>query len=83
MTEQFAHIADKRLVEVLEGNISEDAICYALSKTGEHLAADMVSEAVDPTVLDARLSAYEDALFAWNEEGDAAACVEALREVWG
>lgn len=78
----YEHITEPTVLRVLQGDISEDAICQALHASQECVSQDLLAGEVDPLVLDARLDALNDALFAWNEEGDAAACVEALRTLW-
>ena len=80
----YNHVTDPVVRAVLDGDISEDAICLALTVTSAALIVDMHSTdlGIDLTVLDARRQDYEDADYAWNEEGDAAACVEALRRYW-
>ena len=80
--QSFGHIDDPGLRATLEGDFSEDSICQALTTTAAALEADKENEDVPYKALAIREQAYEDADFAWNEEGDAAACLEALRTFW-
>lgn len=80
--QSFSHVTDKTLRATLEGDFSEDSICQALTTTAEALEADRGNEDVPAKALSIREQAFEDADFAWNEEGDAAACLEALRTFW-
>lgn len=80
--QSFAHIVDKTLRATLEGDFSEDSICQALNDTADALEADRGNEDVPHKALAIREQAYEDAHHAWNEEGDTAACLEALRTFW-
>lgn len=78
----FEHLDDPSLRSTLEGDFSEDSICQALTTTADALESDKGNEDVGYAALAIREQAYEDASNAWNEEGDAAACLEALRKFW-
>lgn len=80
--QSFEHVADKTLRATLEGDFSEDSICSALTTTAEALEADLANEDVPYEAIEVREQTYEEAAHAWNEEGDAAACLEALRKFW-
>lgn len=73
----YDHVASAPLRQLLlsgEGMALEEAIAY----TGECLARDMVNDALDYTVLDARITAYNQAYDA-ESKPDA---IDALRLFW-
>lgn len=79
----FAHVADAQLRSILEQeSCDEDSVCYALTKTKEAVDADQTNEDVSYETWNARNEAYEDAEYEWNEEGDAAAAIESLKQCW-
>ena len=78
----FDHVTDPVVLAVLNGDISEDAICQALTRTGNHLAKDLNDESIDPAALKHRINTYNDAYEAWNQEGDIDGCLESLKEYW-
>lgn len=78
----FDHVTDPVVLTVLNGDLSEDAICQALTATSKHIAADMANEDIDLTILKHRVDSFNAADHAWNELGDAAACLEFLKEYW-
>ena len=80
--QNFSHVEDQTLRSTLEGDFSEDSICQALNATSDALESDYKNEDVSQKSYAIREDAYEEALHAWNEEGDAAACLEALRKFW-
>lgn len=80
----YEHVVDERLRKILNDELTdEDSVCYALTVTAEALREDMANEDIDLTVLDARLSAYNDAHGWWNDESDGFKAVESLQQVWG
>lgn len=79
---QFNHVEDKTIRSVLEGDVSEDALCYAINETLGHAQADQANEDVPYAVSEQRLALAQDASDWWNEEGDMFEAVEALRECW-
>ena len=79
---QFNHVKDKTIRSVLEGDVSEDALCYALNETLRHAQADQANEDVPYAVSEQRLALAQDASDWWNEDGDMFKAVEALRECW-
>lgn len=80
---QFGHIVDDRLRGILINESEcEDDVCFALTCTQKALQDDMSNEDLDPTVLDARLQAYNDASDWWNEEGNSFRAIKALKECW-
>lgn len=80
--QSFAHVEDQTLRETLEGDFSEDTICHSLNVTRDALEADRGNEDVSFKSFAIREKAYEEADYAWNEEGDTAECLEALRTFW-
>lgn len=78
----FAHVEDSLIRSVLEGDVSEDALCYALHETLGHASADQNNEDVPHPVTERRLALALEAAEAWNEHGDAFESLERLREVW-
>ena len=79
---QFNHVEDKTIRSVLEGDVSEDALCYAINETLRHSQADQASEDVPYVISEQRLALAQDASDWWNEDGDMFKAVEALRECW-
>lgn len=74
----FDHVADERTRAALTGNASYADVLHALQHTAECLEADMaLSDILDDTVLDARLSHYNAAADCLHE------CMAALRNYWG
>jgi len=80
--QNFAHITDLTLRTTLEGDFDEDSICQSLTITGAALKSDLNNEEVSYKAIAIREQAYDEAMEAWNEAGDAAACIEALRTFW-
>ena len=79
---QFEHVEDLTIRSVLQGDISEDALCYALNETLRHAMADQENEDVPYAISEQRLALAYDAADWWNEEGDAFQSVECLRQCW-
>jgi hypothetical protein len=78
----FAHVEDQLIRSVLEGDISEDALCYALTKTIEHAWADQTHPDVPYAVSEQRLALAYDASDWWNEHGNVFESLECLRQAW-
>lgn len=78
----FGHVEQDWLRKILEGDVSEDAICEALAYTRECLEEDSGDEEVSLAALEYRLHWLEDAECAWNEEGDMMWSLDSLRNVW-
>lgn len=78
----FAHVEDALIRSVLMGDLSEDALCYALHQTELAYAQDARNEDISFDVLSAREEAVTDALEWWNEHGDAFRAVESLQRYW-
>ncbi len=78
----FAHVEDALIRSVLLGDVSEDAICYALTKTRDALMQDQFNPDVSYKVLAIREAAIDEAEFAWNEDGDLDEMLAALRRFW-
>jgi len=78
----FAHVEDALIRSVLLGDVSEDAICYALTKTRDALMQDQFNPDVSYKVLAIRESAIDDAEFCWNDEGDLDGTLEGLQRFW-
>ena len=79
---QFNHVKDKIIRSVLEGDVSEDALCYALNETLRHALSDSNDQNIPAKVSEHRLTLAQDASDWWNEDGDMFEAVEALRECW-
>lgn len=79
---QFEHVEDPIIRSVLQGDISEDALCYALNETLRHAQADQSDEDVPYAISEQRLALAYDAVDWWNDEGDAFQSVECLRQCW-
>lgn len=79
---QFNHVKDRTIRSVLEGDVSEDALCYAINETLRHARADQENEDVPYAVSDLRLALAYDASDWWNVEGDVFKAVETLCEFW-
>lgn len=79
---QFEHVEDTLIRSVLQGDISEDALCYALNETLRHAQADQVNEDVPYAVAEQRLALAYDAADWWNEEGNVFESLECLRQCW-
>ena len=80
---QYDHVEDAIIRSVLQGDISEDALCYALNETLRHAQADQADENVPYAISEQRLALAYDAADWWNNEGDAFQSVECLRQCWG
>lgn len=78
----FAHVVDPLIRSVLLGDVSEDALCYALRQTEMAFAEDQNNEMIPYAVLEAREQAVTDAVEWWNIEGDAFQAVESLKNYW-
>ena len=78
----FDHVVDARVRSVLMGDLSEDAICYALTKSRAAVEADQFNPDVSYRVLNARELAIGDAEYCWNDEGDPFGAVECLQQFW-
>lgn len=76
------HVDDDLIRSVLNGDLSEDALCYAISKTLDHAMADQTDEDVPCAVSERRLAWAYDASDAWNIEGDAFGALECLQACW-
>lgn len=81
MTE-FDHVEDKLIRSVLMGDVSEDAICYALSKSRQALMEDQFNPDVSYKTLAIREEAIDDAEFLWNDEGDLDGALVGLQRFW-
>ena len=79
---QYDHVEDALIRSVLQGDISEDALCYAIYETLRHVEADQTNEDVPYYVAAERLVLAYDAADWWNNEGDAFQSVECLRQCW-
>lgn len=82
MTRTWEHVEDTLIRSVLNGDLSEDALCYALTKTLRHAMADQADEDVPYAVSEQRLALAYDAADAWCVEGDAFAALECLQACW-
>lgn len=82
--QMWDHVDDETTRSVLNGDLSEDAVCRALCYAGKCLQADMDFGRgnLPDDVLDARFDACQAAHDAWNEQGNIFATVEALRRFW-
>ena len=80
---QYDHVEDAMIRSVLQGDISEDALCYALNETLRHAQADQADENVPYAISEQRLALAYDAIDAWNVEGNAELSIELLRQCWG
>jgi hypothetical protein len=76
------HVEDALIRSVLNGDLSEDALCYAISKTLDHAMADQENEDLPYAVSEQRLALAYDASDAWNVEGDAFDALECLKACW-
>ncbi len=79
---EYAHVVDKKIRSVLEGDVSEDAICYALTQSRDAVMQDQFNPDVSYETLAAREEAIDDAEFCWNEEGDLDGALEGLQRFW-
>ncbi len=79
---EFAHVEDLKIQSVLNGDVSEDAICYALTQSREAVMQDQFNPDVSYKVLAIREAAIDEAEFAWNEDGDLDETLAALRRFW-
>lgn len=84
----FGHVEDEFLRGVLNGDVSEDALCTALNMTADALEADIRAdesgmESAPPIeCINAREEAYQNAVDAWNEDGDMMESLEYLKRFW-
>ena len=78
----FDHVVDDRVRSVLLGDLSEDAICYALTQSRAAVEADQFNPDVSYRVLNARELAIDYAEFCWNDEGDPFGAMEYLQQFW-
>ena len=78
----YPHVTDPLIRSVLDGDISEDALCYALSETMEAALKDLTHPEVPSAVAEKRLALAEDASDWWNQEGNAFEALDCLRKVW-
>lgn len=78
----FNHVADEELRRVLGGDTSEDSIIYALNATIEANTIDQANPELPEEVRLARDGFAQAAHYAWNEQADAFATLEALRQFW-
>jgi hypothetical protein len=78
----FNHVEQEWLRNILLGDVSEDAICKALTYTRQCLEEDSGDEEVSLAALDYRLTWLEDAEYAWNDEGNTMWALESLQNVW-
>jgi len=78
----FAHVEDALIRSVLLGDVSEDALCYALHQTELAYAQDTRNDMIPFEVLTAREEAVTDAVEWWNEHGDSFRAVESLQRYW-
>jgi hypothetical protein len=79
---KFDHVEDIRVRSVLMGDVSEDAICYALTQSRGAVASDQFNPDVTTKVLMARELAIEYAEFCWNEQGDLDGTLQYLQDFW-
>ena len=79
---RFEHVKDDLIRSVLNGDVSEDALCYAINETLRHAQADQADDDVPYAISEQRLALACDAEDAWNVEGDAFQSVEYLRQCW-
>jgi hypothetical protein len=78
----YAHIQSKLVRRVIAGNGRPCDIGRTLAYSARCVAADMNSEWLDGTVIDARVNAYNAAADTWQDKRDAAATVAHLRALW-
>lgn len=78
----YAHVEDRLIRSVLEGDISEDALCYAIAETIRHAQADQDDENVHFLVSERRFAFAQDAADWWNKEGNALESLKCLRQCW-
>lgn len=78
----FDHVEDAIVRSVLMGDLSEDALCHALSYTLECAERDYLNEEIPFKVSYHRLCAAMDASDWWNTEGNAFEAVECLKDAW-
>ena len=79
----FGHVEDKLVRSVLMGNLSEDALCYAIEYTLECALKDQQDQEIPFSVSEQRLCAAMGAADWWNEEGNPFEAVESLKAAWG
>lgn len=77
-----AHIKDKLLRSVLDGDLSEDALCYAITYSWNAAMEDRLNTDIPREVSADRMLLAAEAEWSWNEDGDAFAALEALRRQW-
>ena len=78
----FEHVSDATIRSVLQGDISEDSLCYALNETLRHAVNDQFNPEIPYAVSEQRLELAYDAAWWWNNEGNVFQSVECLRECW-
>ena len=78
----FDHVEQDWLRDILNGDVSEDAICRALTYTRACLEDDSLNEDVSYERLERRLEDLEDAEYQCDVEGDMMQALESLRNVW-
>ena len=78
----FDHVEDQKIRGLLLGDVSEDAICYALSQSRDALMADQFNPDISYKTLAIREAAIDLAEFSWNDEGDLDGALEGLRCFW-
>lgn len=78
----FDHVADQKIRSLLLGDVSEDAICYALTQSRDALMADQFNPDVSYKTLAIREEAIDDAEFCWNDEGDLDGTLSGLQRFW-
>ena len=78
----YPHVTDPLIRSVLDGDISEDAMCYALSETLEAAQKDLTHPEVPFDVANKRFALAQDASDWWNDEGNPFKALECLREAW-
>lgn len=79
----FSHVQNDTLRAVLEGTIAPMTITLGgcLDITFEALSEDARDQLIEPTVVDARHDAADEAVAAYND-GDNEQCLDALRKYW-
>lgn len=82
MPHNFSHVIDPDLRRLLNGDLSEDALCTALTTTLDAARADQNNPRVPLALAERRQAQAEEACEAWNEHGDMPEALEALRRYW-
>jgi alpha-galactosidase/6-phospho-beta-glucosidase family protein len=78
----FDHVEDQKIRSLLLGDVSEDAICYALTQSRDALMSDQFNPDVSYKTLAIREEAIDDAEFCWNDEGDLDGTLAGLQRFW-